>query len=213
VFTHDPTSKQTYNGIEITATKRFADRWQLLAGYTYSRAKLKDVSVPLLNQAINGNPNSMILTTGPIDINDRPQQFKLTGTYVLPWYDISMSGNYRAQSGPPIRRTVSTALQVGGTTTVNVEPFGGDRLDALRTLDLRASKAIRLAGDDQLELDLDIYNVFNANTVWEVNQSTGRTNVRPNGDPNATPVNVPVWRLPTGILAPRIIRFGVSYRF
>jgi hypothetical protein len=126
---------------------------------------------------------------------------------------VSVSGNYRAQSGPPIRRTVSTALQVGGTTTVNVEPFGGDRLDALRTLDLRASKAFRLASDDQLELDLDIYNLFNANTVWEVNQSTGRTNVRPNGDPNATPVNVAVWRLPTGILAPRIMRFGVSYRF
>jgi hypothetical protein len=213
VFTHDPNSKQTYNGIEITATKRFADRWQLLAGYTYSRAKLKDVSVPLTGQAINGNPNSMILTTGPIDINDRPQQFKLTGTYILPWYDISVSGNYRAQSGPPIRRTVSTALQVGGTTTVNVEPFGGDRLDALRTLDLRASKSFAMRGDDRIEVDLDIYNLTNANTVWEVNQSTGRTNVRPNGDPNATPVNTAVWRLPTGILAPRIIRFGVSYRF
>jgi hypothetical protein len=213
VFTHDPNSKQTYNGLEITATKRFTNRWQLLAGYTYSRAKLKDASVPLTGQAINGNPNSLILTTGPIDLYDRPQQFKLTGTYILPWYDISISGNYRAQSGPPIRRTVSTALRVGGTTTVNVEPYGADRLDSLRTLDLRASKSFAMRGDDRLELDLDIYNLANANTVWEVNQSTGRTNVRPNGDPNATPVNVAVWGLPTGILAPRIVRFGVAYRF
>ena len=131
--------------------------------------------MPLTGQAINGNPNSMILTTGPIDINDRPQQFKLTGTYILPWHEISVSGNYRAQSGPAIRRTVSTALQVGGTTTVNVEPFGGDRLDALRTLDLRASKSFALRGDDRIEVDMDVYNLTNANTVWEVNQSTGRT--------------------------------------
>jgi Carboxypeptidase regulatory-like domain/TonB-dependent Receptor Plug Domain len=213
VFTHDPNSRQTYNGIEVTATKRFADRWQLLGGYTYSKAKIEDLSVPLTGTALNGNPNTLLLTDGPIELNDRPHQFKLTGTYILPWYDISVSGNYRAQSGPPLRRTVSTALQTGGTTTVNVEPFGADRLDALRTLDVRASKAIRLVGDDQLELDLDIFNLTNANTVWEVNQGTGRTNVRPNGDPNATPVNVAVWRLPTGILAPRIIRFGVSYRF
>jgi Carboxypeptidase regulatory-like domain/TonB-dependent Receptor Plug Domain len=213
VITHDPNSRQTYNGIEITATKRFANRWQLLGGYTYSRAKIKDLSVPLAGTALNGNPNTLILTDGPIELNDRPHQFKLTGTYVLPWYDVYVSGNVRSQSGPPIRRTVSTALQVGGTTTVNVEPFGGDRLDTVNTLDLRASKTFRFRGDEVFEFDLDIFNVMNANTVWEVNQGTGRTNVRPNGDPAATPVNVAVWRLPTGILAPRIIRFGVSYRF
>jgi hypothetical protein len=213
VITHDPNSRQTYHGIEITATKRFADRWQLLGGYTYSRAKIRDLSVPLAGTALNGNPNTLILTDGPIELNDRPHQFKLTGTYVLPWYDVYVSGNIRSQSGPPLRRTVSTALQVGGTTTVNVEPFGADRLDTLNTLDLRASKIFRFRSDEVFELDLDIFNVTNANTVWEVNQGTGRTNVRPNGDPNAPIVNVPVWRLPTGILAPRIIRFGVSYRF
>jgi Carboxypeptidase regulatory-like domain/TonB-dependent Receptor Plug Domain len=213
VITHDPNSRQTYNGIEITATKRFANRWQLLGGYTYSRAKIKDLSVPLAGTAINGNPNTLILTDGPIELNDRPHQFKLTGTYVLPWYDIYVSGNYRAQSGPPIRRQVTTALQVGGTTAVNAEPFGTDRLDTLRTLDFRVSKAIALRGDDQIELDLDIFNLTNANTIWDVNQNTGRTNVRPSGDPAATPVNVPLWGLPTQVLAPRIIRFGVSYRF
>jgi hypothetical protein len=124
-----------------------------------------------------------------------------------------VSGNLRAQSGPPIRRTVNTGLQVGGTTTVNVESYDADRLDTLRTLDLRVSKTIPLRADDAIELDLDIFNVTNANTVWDVNQGTGRTNVRPNGDPNVPTVNVPVWKLPIGILAPRIIRFGVSYRF
>ena len=192
--------------MEITATKRFADRWQLLGGYTFSKAEQEDISVA-------ANPNDFILFDSPIDINDRPHQFKLTGTYVLPRWDIYVSGNLRSQSGPPIRRTVTTALQVGGTTQVNVEPFGGDRLDTLNTLDLRASKTFRLRADDVFEIDLDIFNVMNANTVWEVNQGTGRTNVRPNGDPNVPTVNVPVWRLPTGILAPRIIRFGVSYRF
>jgi hypothetical protein len=206
LITHDPNIRQIYKGIEITATKRFANRWQMLGGYTFSKASIEDISV-------SANPNDFILFDGPLPINDRPHQFKLTGTYVLPWYDIYVSGNIRAQSGPPVRRTVSTALQVGGTTTVNVESYDADRLDTLRTLDLRASKTFRLRADDAIELDLDIFNLTNANTVWEVNQGTGRTPVRPNGDPNATPVSVQLWRLPTQVLAPRIIRFGVSYRF
>ncbi|MGQ0735459.1 MAG: carboxypeptidase regulatory-like domain-containing protein [Acidobacteriota bacterium] len=44
-FTNDPTSLQTYKGIEITATKRMSNRWQLLAGCTYGKSTIEDVTV------------------------------------------------------------------------------------------------------------------------------------------------------------------------
>ena len=34
-FTNDRSFRQTYNGLEITGTKRMSNRWQMLAGYTY----------------------------------------------------------------------------------------------------------------------------------------------------------------------------------
>ncbi len=207
VITHDPNRRQTYKGIEITATKRFADRWQLLGGYTFSKAEQEDISVA-------ANPNDFILFDGPIDINDRPHQFKLTGTYVLPVVrplrERQPSLAERPadpadrQHRPPGRRARRRSTSSRSAAIVSTR---------CNTLDLRASKTFRLRADDVIELDLDLFNVMNANTVWEVNQGTGRTNVRPNGDPNVPTVNVPVWRLPTGILAPRIFRFGVSYRF
>ena len=34
-FTNDRNYRQTYDGLEITGTKRMSNRWQMLAGYTY----------------------------------------------------------------------------------------------------------------------------------------------------------------------------------
>ena len=38
-FTNDRNFRQTYDGIEVTGTKRMSDRWQMLAGYTYSQTQ------------------------------------------------------------------------------------------------------------------------------------------------------------------------------
>ncbi len=83
-FTNDRSYRQTYDGLEITATKRMSDRWQMLAGYTYAQSRVEGLSV-------NTNPNTLINVTGPLagqntnfngQIGDRPHQFKVTGTYV-----------------------------------------------------------------------------------------------------------------------------------
>ncbi len=86
-FTNDRNFRQTYNGLEISATKRMSDRWQMLAGYTYSQTRIEGVSV-------NVNPNALINAAGPVtgQIGDRPHQFKVTGTYVLPFYEIGVAG-------------------------------------------------------------------------------------------------------------------------
>ena len=203
VVTNDPTSKQTYKGLEITANKRLSNRWQMLAGYTYSRSWYSGPSIA-------ANPNSFIFADGPI-YNDRPHQFKVSGSYLLP-YDIMASGNIRMQSGPPITRFVNQSLSAGGSTSVNVEPVGSNRLSAMKTLDLRAAKTFRF-GARAVDVNMDIFNVTNANTVWSVYSQTGRLNVRPSGDPNAATVNRQQFLAPQQILAPRIVRFTASFKF
>jgi hypothetical protein len=205
-ITNDPTSNQTYKGLEITATKRLSNRWQMLAGYTYSRAENRDISVAT-------SPNAFLNTEGPI-FNDRPNQFKLTGSYVLPWYDIYLGANYRFQNGPPINRQISAPLSFGGgSATINVEPQGSARVPSLQTMDLRVAKTFKLGAGRSLELDLDVSNLTNANTAWELRSLTGRLNVRQGGDPNGAINNIQQYLSPSQILGPRIARFGLAFRF
>lgn len=205
VITNDPTARQTYKGIEITATKRLSQRWQVLAGYTYSRARFTDLSV-------GTSPNAFLNAAGPI-FNDRPHQFKMTGSYLLPFYDIYLGANYRFQNGPPINRQISAPLSFGGgSTTINIEPQGAHRLPSLQTVDLRVAKTVKFGGRS-LEFDLDISNLTNANTTWEMRSLTGRLNVRQNGAASAPLVNIQQWMSPSQILAPRIARLGIAFRF
>ena len=191
----------------------------MLAGYTYSHATWNNFSLPNL---ATPNPNSALNMNGPIVTNaysstagqtgDRPQQFKMTGSYVLPWYDIDVAANFRSQSGIAVTRNIATRPTVGGTFNVNVAAVAADRLDPLTTLDLRAGKVFHF-GPRSLEGAIDFYNLFNANTVWDVRTLSGTINLRQNGDPNGVINTVPQYLSPAQVLGPRIIRFTVAYRF
>lgn len=206
-LTNDRTSLQTYNGLELTVTRRMANRWQMLAGYTFSKTRISGVSV-------NINPNALIYSDGPLagQIGDRPHQFKLTGTYILPWHDIGLAGNLNSQSGIAITRQVSTALTVGGTTTVNVEPLGSHRLDMRTAVDLRVFKTANF-GARSVEVSVDFNNLTNANTVWDARTLSGTLGFRQNGDPNGTLNVLPQFGSPSQVYGPRNIRFNAAFRF
>src|SRR5205814_9620288 len=76
---------------------------------------------------------------------DKPNQFKLTGMYVLPWQDIIVSGNYSGVSGPAVTRQISRALAIGSSQTIDLEPLGSRPLDFQNRLDLRIGKIFRFA--------------------------------------------------------------------
>jgi hypothetical protein len=60
---------------------------------------------------------------------------------------------------------------------------------------------------------VDAYNATNANTVFGVRTNTGPATIRVDGDPAAPPTQIPAFLSPTQILAPRVIRFNISYEF
>jgi hypothetical protein len=202
--TNDDRVAQRYKGIDFTLTRRFVGNWMMLGGYTWSKTEVDMTSV--------FSPNDAFVNAAGRPGIDRTHNFKMTGAYQAPW-DVMIGGNFRLQSGEPITRTLTvTGLnQNPGGITVNAEPRGNEVLPWLPTLDLRASKAFRFGGTQQLDLEVDMYNVTNANTVFGVRTLTGRINVFEGGD-GATR-NIQQYLSPTGVLGPRIVRFNVVYRF
>ena len=206
-FTNDPSFRQTYNGVEITGTKRMSSRWQMLMGYTYSQTRQEGLSV-------NVNPNALINAEGPVtgQIGDRPHQFKVTGTYITPFWDIGLAGNLNSQSGAVITRSINTAQTVGGNTAVNVEPLGSYRLPTRTAIDLRFFKTTTF-GSRSLDVSVDVHNFTNTNTYWDARSLGNTIGLRQNGDPNGTLNTVPQFGSPSQVYGPRNIRFNVAYRF
>ncbi len=218
-YTNTALRNQRYRGIEITASKRFSRRWQMLAGYTYGRATQVNTN-PLANA---NTPSGQSLTDPNTSINangrtyfDRPHAFKVSGSYLLP-HDINASANLLVQSGSPWSyntfntpfRVVTTTLNQGSVTVFANAP-GDQRTPTVKTLDVRGSKTFTF-GARSFEASVDVYNVFNTNVAFDVNPYTGISTVS-NPVSGATR-NVPSFGIPTGILGPRIVRFGVRYTF
>ena len=206
LITNDPNVVQSYKGLEITLTKRLSNRWQMLAGYTGSKNRLRNVTV-------DTSPNFLINANGNITNAanaDRPNQFKLTGMYILPWHDVIVSGNFRSQQGPPVTRQISRALAIGASQTINLEPLGNTRIGTLTTIDLRVAKLFKF-NNRSFETSLDFDNLANADTVWGVRTLTPATAFT---DPT-TGVRQTLQQFlsPTQILVPRTVVFRAAFKF
>jgi hypothetical protein len=205
VITNDPTQLQTYKGFEITATKRMSKRWQMLVGYTRSRNRLDHVS-------IDTSPNLLINANGLVSgaaNADRPNQFRLSGSYIIPW-NVVVSGGFGAASGAPVTRQISRALTFGGSQTINLEPLGSHRTSGAVRADLRVGKQFKFERREA-EFDVDFDNLTNSALVWQVRTLTAATTFT-NGV-TGEKQTLPQFMAPTQILAPRTVVFRLSYKF
>ena len=214
LVTTDATRRQTYKGLELTVDKRMSNRWQMLAGYTYSQMRFRNVSV-------DPDPNALLFVNGPVadqlalgrQVGDRPHNFKLTGSYLTPLWDILVGANFLSQSGAPITRYVNTGLTVGGTTNVPVAEPGSDRLPTRTVLDLRVSKSVRMAANRAFDVNVDISNVFNSNVVWDARNLSGTLGFLQAGLPGNPTNTLPQYLSPAAVLAPMNVRFSAAFRF
>ena len=200
-----------YNGLDIITTKRFEKGWTLLAGYTYSKQNVQLTSL--------ANPNNAFVNAEGVS-GGRRHNFKASGSYLLP-YKVLAAANFRLASGLPVTRTwavptcnTTTVLSncTRQTLTVNAEPRGSVELPWLPTLDLRFGRYFDFRRD-RLELSMDVYNLTNANTVFNTRLGTGLTPVRFSGDATQPTTNIQTFLSPTQFLAPRVLRFNVTYNF
>ena len=118
-------------------------------------------------------------------------QFKLHGT-IPPPYDFSVSGVFQSTAGATFsaNRSYSSA-EIASSSTLGRPlsylpatsiPLVAEQelfLPRCNQLDLRLTKGVSLGDRLRLEGSLDIYNVFNANDVMQVNPMFGGAWIRP----------------------------------
>ncbi|HYU78346.1 MAG TPA: TonB-dependent receptor [Vicinamibacterales bacterium] len=175
LISNDPRLDNDYNGVELQVQRRFSNKASLLAGYHYGRAQGAILtSGPSTSRDLN-DPNNFIYYQGAIG-NDEPHQFKLSGSYLLPG-DISASTVLLAYTGHPRQRNLVVGRALVPTLTrasqtVPLEPNDDQRYDSIKLLDLRFGRPVRWRGF-HIEPFLDVYNVFNANTILADNTTLG----------------------------------------
>jgi hypothetical protein len=199
---------QIYRGVDITANKRFSNRWQMAVALT-----------------VQDNPGYFPAGTAQfLDPTGREFQdgystisrylVKAQGSYALPW-DIAVSANFNWNDGAAGHPTSASATAVsvingpgsvpGGTTgtisrtTLEFKPRGQERLEAVRLLDMGVQKVFKLRGGrNRVKLMMDGFNMFNENTILTyANNLLSASN----------------YLAPASIVPPRVFRFGASVQF
>lgn len=200
-----------YEGIQIDFNKQFSHRWQLLASYVYSKATgTRDNSFgsDIGWGASPSDPNTYVNCEGNLTF-DPTHMIKLQGTYILP-LDISLTGYFRAITG----NTWTTRLRTGrfnqGRVTFFAEPRGANHYPMQKILDVRLEKIFTLAGKYRLGLILDVFNVFNDDTITSWGTRLG-VDYWPSGHANYTPSTD--GHSLYGIVLPRQARVGVRLIF
>jgi hypothetical protein len=191
-----------YDTVQVSGTKRYANRWQARLSYAYSRGRGNTPD----GQAVLTQPSQFLddlrLDTeeGPTNV-DRPHILTASGSYDVPRTGgLKLSAVYSARSGTPYS-LVDTSLDSdrNGLTTNEYLPAGtytgvgpgaitveydggrnGARGPNYQRFDLRAGYRFRLPGGRTLDAFLDLFNATNEpnfaspNTATALNNSSDR---------------------------------------
>jgi hypothetical protein len=146
-------------------------------------------------------------------------QFKVNGTYMLPWQDIQVGGVLQNLPGQQILAQWNiTQADVqnlgrplsGGANTSRVVPLiePGTEFTPRRTqIDLRLSKSFNLGGPKRLQLMADIFNLTNSNAAVGATSNAG--------EPPASLITTygSAWLKPLNVLQARYVKFGAQFVF
>jgi hypothetical protein len=160
-----------YNGLVLTAQKRWSDSWQALASYTLSRSEGLEpssgsspgqgqFSSTFGGNAFGRDPNTLTNATGLLS-DDRTHVFRVMGSLPIPGTGFVFASNFQYLTGLPWAASAQVSLPQG-LTRILLETPGTRRLSSQALMDLRLSRTIALAPKTRLELLLDVFNTFNS---------------------------------------------------
>jgi hypothetical protein len=194
--------RRSYQGVELTARKRFSRRWMMNAALT-----LNDTKYFYLGGAdVDYKDPTNIAQKDGFQVGTLNARWvgKLSGLYALPW-GMSVAGFFNARQGFPYVPTIQTPTRTGslGRADVYTEPFGTHRYQDFYTLDAHFDKAF-VFGRRKIVGNIDVFNLGNAATVLDRGNTSTAGEVRQ---------NTPLANNVTTILAPRVVRFGLRIVF
>lgn len=202
-----PDYEGTYKTFELSANKRYSNRWSMNASFSYTwtnefgNTYFGNRFSSLVQQfslfgSYPTNPNE------PVHNEFTNWNSKISGTLDAGW-GLRVTPVLKMQSGAPYGRFVSvpgcTATTVSdclnyGTQLVLVEPIGTRRQDTVSVLDFRVEKQLKFAQKARVGLFFDMFNAMNSNTavniVWQAGSRFERAST---------------------VLGPRIAKFGAKF--
>jgi hypothetical protein len=197
----------TYKTFEISANKRYSQRWSMNASlsYTWTREFGNNYFNNRFGTAIS---NFSFFGSYPSTPNEHTENdftnwnLKFSGTIDAGW-DILVTPVFKAQAGAPYGRyfsvgacsaTVTTNCSNYGTQLVLAEPIGTQRQDNVVVFDFRVEKQITFAQHGKVGLFFDMFNAFNSDVAVNINWRSGAS-----------------YQKATTVIGPRIAKFGVKF--
>ena len=197
----------TYRTIELSARKRFAQRWSMNASFshTWTHEFGNNYANNRFGTAISNFSFFGSFPTNPNEVTENEFTnwlVKFSGTIDAGW-DMFVTPALALSSGAPYGRyfsvagcsaTVLTNCSNYGQQLVLVEPLGTRRQENVAILNMRVEKRIAFAARGRVGLFLDMYNLLNANTLVNINWRSGAS-----------------FEKATTVVGPRIFKFGVKF--
>lgn len=181
-----PDAGATYDSISLSAQKRFARGLFIQGSYDYQwRDELRQPATTNISTSpLDTDPIGVYSYGGTFPLNysaDVPNrqesvnwQYRLLSRYEFP-KGVAAAFNYRVQSGFPVSAIVPVSLPNAGTQNVFTTPLADQYSDPVHIFDIRVDKAIELGNGVKLIGILDVYNLFNNNTVTNFFLVSGTT--------------------------------------
>ncbi len=213
-----PKPVRTYDSVQLSLNKRYADRVQLYTSLMWSRLEgnwegPSSRDSRQIDAGITSPPDLPELLEGaygPLP-NNRTWQVKAYGSYLFRC-GLTTGFNFFYLTGTPVSKLGGHRLY--GLDERFVTPRGSEgRTSSWANLDLHLGYPLQLGGGD-LEVLLDVFNLFDTQVAVEVDQrwtvyAPGDEDVAPGGDIDAqTNSN---WGKPLVYSAPRNVRVGLKY--
>jgi len=189
-----------YHAVGVTFNKQYSNNWSFLFSYDVDYRDLRDNSPRNPNEQLYGPQNGAVSgnNTGVGNYQRAAPSWnhamRLSGTYLLPW-GITYASSFTGQSGDYFVREVQIRDALNTLLAIRIQPQAG-RYEWTKIWDNRISKRFKTFGTQSLEGEFNLYNSLNANTITAQTNRNGATFLQP-----------------TEILAARVFRLGVKYRF
>jgi len=226
-----PKATRDYDAVTAYFNKTFSDLWLAQLSYTWSRAfgnypGLFRAETGQLHPNINSDFDLISLLKNRTGLlpGDATHSIKAFGAKEFVFaqnFSANLGLSYRGTSGTPISYLVGHPIYGPGEGFLIPRGAGG-RTPFVHRIDANLGLNYKLSKDNILTANMDVFNIFNFQTVTAVDENftfgtlapiEGGTKAQADALDPATTGKNPNFLKPTQYQSPRSIRFGVKMTF
>jgi hypothetical protein len=198
VNTTFPKPERSYDGLTFKVTKTFSKNWMAQGSYTYSslRGNYSGPYYPEYGQLDPGitaayDLASLMGNTKGYLPGDTTHQIKLFGAYTYNFttrLGATLSGAYNGISGTPVS-AMGAQAEYGASSAFIIPRGQAGRTPFVNTVDLGAGVSYTIRKPYTVAFRVDVFNVFNSQTVLEYDQDYTFDTVTPISNMNCSSRN------------------------